>query len=208
MTEQLPEVHIIGEILHGYKFSSSNAFAKFTIESGDQWDCAGGDQSGQTQVDYPGLVYLYLYLIFFLSFSFFRFNNFFFGQFGSKYIWNHPIDLHYFIKSIDGWPKIIFQVGNLDEYGGKQVFGYGVCYLPTSSGEHEIECPIWRIVGSTLQEAYAFFLDIKPQLRDINLINKTAKEDRQKICTVSVGTIKLKISVLLRNFKKFNLEWE
>ena len=56
MAQKLPEVHIIGEILHGYQFSSSNAFAKFTIKSGDQWECVGGNQSGQTQVDYPGMV--------------------------------------------------------------------------------------------------------------------------------------------------------
>lgn len=129
-------------------------------------------------------------------------------QFSDRFVWNHPIDLHYFIKSIQGWPKIIFQVGNLDEYGAKQVFGYGVCHLPTSAGIHEIECPIWRVVGTTLQEAYAFFLDIKPQLRETKLISQTAQEDRSKICTVSVGSIKMRISVLLRNFGKFDLEWE
>ena len=97
---------------------------------------------------------------------------------------------------------------NLDEYGSKQIFGYGICHLPTSVGLHEIECPIWRVVGSTLQEAYAFFLDIKPQLRDTKLIYETAQQDRHKICTVSVGSVKLRLSVLLRNFKKFNLEWQ
>eukprot|EP01084_Bolivina_argentea_P318942 553213_1 len=181
MSEPLPEVHIIGDISHGYQFSSANAFAKFDIHSGDNWDCVAGDQSGQTQVDYPKM-------------------------FSNKYVWNHPIDLHYFIKSIQGWPKIVFQVGSVDEYGGKQVFGYGVCHIPTSSGTHEIECPIWRVVGSTFQEACAFFLDIKPQLRDTKLIIETAKDDRKKICTLGVGSIKIKIQILLRNFKKFNLE--
>ena len=56
MTQPLPEVHLIGEILNGDGFSSANAFAKLTIESGEEWDCAGGDESGQTQVEYPGMV--------------------------------------------------------------------------------------------------------------------------------------------------------
>merc|ERR1719411_1020124 len=77
-------------------------------------------------------------------------------------------------------PKSVFEVGNIDEYGSKQVFGYGVCHLPTASGMHEIECPVWRVVGSTLQEAYSFFLDIKPQLRDKALICQNAQSDRQK----------------------------
>eukprot|EP00485_Elphidium_margaritaceum_P012643 CAMPEP_0202699664 /NCGR_PEP_ID=MMETSP1385-20130828/12874_1 /ASSEMBLY_ACC=CAM_ASM_000861 /TAXON_ID=933848 /ORGANISM="Elphidium margaritaceum" /LENGTH=182 /DNA_ID=CAMNT_0049356655 /DNA_START=24 /DNA_END=572 /DNA_ORIENTATION=- len=182
MTQSLPEVHFIGEILCGHKFSSANAFAKFDVESGDHWDCTGGDQSGQTQVDYPSM-------------------------FVNKYVWNHPIDLHYFIKSVDGWPKIMFQVGNIDPYGGRQVFGYGVCHLPCSPGVHEIECPIWRVVGSTLQEAYSFFLDLKPRLTDTKLVSQNASNDRRKICTVAVGSVKLRISVLLRNFSKFSLEW-
>ena len=105
MTQQLPEVHIIGEILEGYQFKSKNAFVKFNIESGKEWDCAEGDESGQTQVDYS---------------NYSNYSNYP-RWFKDKYIWNHPIDLHYFIKSIQGWPKIIFQVGNLDDYGSKQV---------------------------------------------------------------------------------------
>lgn len=56
MSHPLPEVYLIGEIMNGNGFSSANAFAKFQIESGEEWDCAGGNESGQTQVDYPGMV--------------------------------------------------------------------------------------------------------------------------------------------------------
>ena len=184
MSQPLPEVHIIGEIVSGHGFSGSNAFAKYSMKSGSKWDCVCGEESDQTQTDYP-------------------------RRFSSDFVWNHPLDFHYFISSMQGWPQIVFEVGNLDEYGGKQVFGFGVSHLPTSSGIHEIECPIWRVVGSTLEEAYSFFLDITPSLRDTNLISNTLHlQHRHKICTLSVGKIKIKISVLLRNFEKFNLEWE
>ena len=205
MSEPLPEVHIIGEILHGHQFSSCNAFAKFDIESSDKWDCVGGEESGQTQVDYPKMVCAACYLDTLVHLTLLWLALL---QLSSKFVWNHPIDLHYFIQSMQGWPKMVFQVGSLDEYGGKQVFGYGVVHLPTCSGMHEMECPIWRVVGSTLQEAYAFFLNIKPQLRDTKLICETAHQHRNKICTVSVGSIKMRLAVLFRNFNKFDLEWK
>lgn len=49
-----------------------------------QWVCVGGEESGQTQVDYPAAE--------------------------EMIVWNHPIDLHYYTKSIEGWPKIVFEV--------------------------------------------------------------------------------------------------
>lgn len=77
MAQKLPEVHIIGEILHGYQFSSSNAFAKFTIKSGDQWDCVGGNQSGQTQVDYPGMVSFVFYIPYYMCIYIYILNKIF-----------------------------------------------------------------------------------------------------------------------------------
>lgn len=90
----LPEVHIIGELLHGQDFKLPNAFCKYQIDSGKHWDCVEGHESGQTQVDYPS---------------------------SSKFRWNQPIELHYFIKTMQGWPKIMFQIGSLDNWGQKQV---------------------------------------------------------------------------------------
>eukprot|EP00954_Amorphochlora_amoebiformis_P006577 515553-Amorphochlora_amoeboformis.AAC.2 len=68
-----PELHVVGEICAGKGFASSNALCGYSVVKGKYWECVGGKETGQTQVDYPdsGL------------------NNF---------VWNHPIDLHYFHK--------------------------------------------------------------------------------------------------------------
>jgi hypothetical protein len=107
-------VHIIGEIMGASQMDRvDNAFCAWEIQTGSQvcrpesrdrpclakmsltrivmfipsdpqWVCVGGEESGQTQVDYP--------------------------MAEEMIVWNHPIDLHYFTKSIEGWPKIVFEV--------------------------------------------------------------------------------------------------
>lgn len=76
-----PELHIIGEIVGGTfpGASTDNSFASFTIKHGSEWILVGGDELGQTQVDYP------------------------IGIDSSQFsVWNHPIDLHYYSRSISG----------------------------------------------------------------------------------------------------------
>ena len=35
--------------------------------------------------------------------------------------WNHPVDLHFFTTTIQGWPRLQFEVWRLDEHGGREV---------------------------------------------------------------------------------------
>lgn len=37
-----------------------------------------------------------------------------------------------------GWPKILIEVWHCDQYGRKEIYGYGTIYVPTSPGEHEV----------------------------------------------------------------------
>lgn len=39
-------------------------------------------------------------------------------------VWNHPIDLHLFSQSVQGWPRLLFEVYHLDSYGGKDLCRY------------------------------------------------------------------------------------
>ena len=45
----------------------------------------------------------------------------FYFQIGGSICWNHPIDLHYFTTTIQGWPRLPFEVWRLDEHGGREV---------------------------------------------------------------------------------------
>lgn len=103
-----PEVHIVGQILGGMAQSSArsiswrarvdsarvhcaasgvdaaNVFCVWEAVAGQTWECVGGDQEGQTQVDY--------------------------GREGKLAVWNHPVDLHYYTQTLQGWPKLVFEV--------------------------------------------------------------------------------------------------
>ncbi|KAG7398677.1 B9 domain-containing protein 2 [Phytophthora boehmeriae] len=49
-----PEVHLVGEIVSGQGFGTGWGFCcKWRVEYGSRWSHIAGDQSGQTQVDYP-----------------------------------------------------------------------------------------------------------------------------------------------------------
>ena len=40
-------------------------------------------------------------------------------------IWNYPVDVHFATASIQGWPRIVMQLWELDEYGRSILSGYG-----------------------------------------------------------------------------------
>jgi B9 domain-containing protein 2 len=99
VTEE-PEVHIIGQLVGGSGFTSDNALCAYTFHCGDTWECVEGEEQGQTQVDYPAD--------------------------GGTATWNHPIDLHYYAKTQQGWPYVVLEVYRLDEVGRNEV-GMSVC---------------------------------------------------------------------------------
>lgn len=174
-----PELHVVGEILGGSGFQMDNAFCLYEMKTGKQWLCVGGDESGQTQIDYPEED----------------------DAAGGMFVWNHPLDLHYYTKTMEGWPKMVFEVWSLNDVGAKILSGYGFCNIPSSPGSHELDVSVWRPCGSAKEEIYGFFLDSVPQLMNIELLYNPskAKEERNRIFTTAVGKIHLRIDVMLRH---------
>lgn len=109
VADGIPEVHFIGEIRSGIGFQWAFASCKWTVEWGESWSFLAGEYSGQTQysaVHNDG-------------------NN----------IWNHPIDLHFTLANMKGWPRLIMQVWELDSYGRAILGGYGFAHLPAQPGK-------------------------------------------------------------------------
>jgi len=115
-----PELHVLGQITGGTGFDSNNSFVFYELKVGDHWTLVGGDAKGQSQIDFPR---------------------------GKDHVWNHPIDLHFYTKTMQGWPRIILAVHKQDLYGGNKLIGYGFCFIPMTGGHHSIEVPIWRPRG-------------------------------------------------------------
>jgi B9 domain-containing protein 2 len=179
-----PEIHFVGQILGGDFPEDTNAFAAYHIAHGSEWSLVGGDSSGQTQVDYPV------------------------SPVDQLMIWSHPLDLHYYTKSLSGWPQIVFEVGKLDFFGNKQLIGYGFGYLPSFSGFHTIEIDVWRPLGTAREETLAFFLGGSPTLIHTDLIaNLTkAREERCHLYTRTAGKIFVECEVLMRNLQQHDIQ--
>ena len=54
-------------------------------------------------------------------------------------IWSHPFDLHYNISGIKGWPKLRIEIWHLDAFGRCEKCAYGMIYIPTAPGRHELD---------------------------------------------------------------------
>jgi B9 domain-containing protein 2 len=171
-----PELHIVGELTGGSGFDADNAFCKFDARVGPTWLCVGGDEQGQTQVDYV-------------------------LDGNGLFVWSHPIDLHYYTKSLQGWPKIMFEVWHLDAYGVQELTGYGFTCVPTQPGAHELECTVWRPVGTDKEEVFSYFLGSVPQLLDKEIVDNPtkAKSERNRIYSKMEGKVHLHLEVVLRN---------
>ena len=74
------------------------------------------------------------------------------SQEGEPALLAHPIDMHYSVKGIDGWPRLRLEVYGVDIYGRVELAGYGCCIVPTSAGTHELRCATWKPCGSLREQ--------------------------------------------------------
>ena len=107
---------------------------------------------------------------------------------------SHPLDVHYAVKGIDGWPRVRIEVYGVDSYGRIELAGYGCCIIPTAAGTHELRCSTWRPCGSMREQFSSFFLGGGPRLKHKELI--TSPSDRFRLQTEPAGEVLLKLSVL------------
>mmetsp|Transcript_7537 Transcript_7537/g.16294 ORF Transcript_7537/g.16294 Transcript_7537/m.16294 type:complete len:290 (+) Transcript_7537:156-1025(+) len=169
----IPEVHFIGEVSEGIGFKDTYVSCKWYLEWGKAWSFLAGEESSQTQYSASN---------------------------DGLQVWNHPIDVHFATASMQGWPRIIVQVWELDEYGRSILSGYGFAHLPTNPGYHELEVHCWRPSGSIRDELQSFFLGTSSCLVDENVIFGKAWETRSQLVTVTSGVVKMSMNVILRFF--------
>ena len=113
-------MHIIGEIKCGLGFGDGVS-CKWKIDHGKHWGILDGFAYGHTQTAY--------------------------GSEGLVAVWNHPVDLVYQTTSMQGWPKLLVQIQQLDEFGRVQVIAHGFAHIPSTPGAHEVTVSCWRATG-------------------------------------------------------------
>ena len=141
----MAELHLIGQIIGGsefgdnpsslccrWKLSAGSSFSLFQTYHftdnikcatiiGDNWRVLEGASEGQTQLDTP--------------------------QIGPISSWNHPLDVHYATRGLQGWPQLHLQIFQLDSYSRSNLIGYATVAIPTRPGIHFVDVPAWRPLG-------------------------------------------------------------
>lgn len=176
-----PEVHLVGEIVSGQGFGVGFGFCcKWRVEYGSRWSHIAGDQSGQTQVDFPPS-----------------------APWGSSdvAVWAHPIDLHFATTAFQGWPRLLFQVDRVDPSRKHHPVGYGFAPVPFAAGQHELTVSLWRPLGTMKQELDALILGRMPELQSDDVLFNAAWSERCQLRTVSTGKVVVHLGVLLRHFQ-------
>ena len=141
----------MGELVGAHDFPLPSLFCKYFFETGGNFRLMQGHSSGQTHCDMPPVRWRMAHaptdpLLTIHDAS---------AQDGDMAIMSHPIDLHYALKGIDGWPRLRIEVYGVDQYGRIEIAGYGCCIVPTSAGTHEVRCMTWRPCGSLREQFWS-----------------------------------------------------
>ena len=173
----MAELHLTGQLVGASDFPLPSIFCKYSFEAGSNWRVLQGVTSGQTHCDSPTE--------------------------GETAVLAHPLELHYAVKGIDGWPRLQLEVYGVDSFGRVELAGYGCAIVPASAGTHEISCATWRPCGTAREQFSSFFLGGVPRLKHKELI--ASPVDRFRLHTEPAGEVHLRISVLPKDMARYGV---
>lgn len=182
----MAEVHIIGQLLEAEDFTDRSLFVKWSINAGSCWTLLEGFNEGQTALS----------IVSTLNDS---------SNDDIKHPWSHPIDVHYLTKGLHGWPKIELHVWGVDWLGKCNISAYGFINIPMKPGFHELSCCTWRPVGDLRRRFIDYITGYRMHLVDPSDIISNGL-NRHVIQSMSMGTIKLELNVVLKGFDKYGIE--
>ncbi|VIO87027.1 Uncharacterized protein BM_BM6433 [Brugia malayi] len=207
----MAEVHIIGEIEYASGFPEQRLFCRWELGFGGGWRVIQGVSKGQTQIDlseYEDFAYfshpLDIHLIT-KTIQVFCSRKLWIGRrrkISKQQLWKKVKNLLKTFLYL-GWPSISLQIWHYDEFGRQELYGYGSIYLPASPGEHQMKCYTWRPKGSLREEMMQYFVGGGLQLSNEN---STRLDEYSRLRTVSMGVVKLRISVITKNFDRFGIQ--
>ena len=164
----MAELYVLGELEGATSFGGYSLFCTYEFITGTQWSHIEGARTGTSHVMLNGR---------------------------DGVVWSLPIDVHFAFQTVQGWPKIALQIWCVDNYGRKDLAGYGVAFVPLptkDARELKIEVSTWKptfwhssgFVRGLLQFRQAI-MGGNPVLRDETLIH--SNDSRHKLYTVASG---------------------
>lgn len=121
---------------------------------------------------------------------------------------SHPLDLHLATRGIQGWPKLSVEIFSVNALKQFCPVGTGFSYIPTNPGYHKLKIPTWRIAPQTILDSIkekfytgGFTIVIKKDLIHTGI-------ERYKISTISSGVVVIELSIVFKNFRKYNIVFD
>jgi B9 domain-containing protein 2 len=189
----MAEVHIIGEIIQAQDFVDRSLFAKWNMNAGSCWRVLEGFTEGQTQLSLK-----------YLEDSALETTDAAQPQV-TLHSWSHPIDVHYLTKGLQGWPQMEFQVWGVDWLGKCNISAYGFINVPLQPGYHQLECHTWRPVGDFRRRIIDYITGYRMHLVNPSDIISNSL-NRHVIQSESMGTLKINLTVVLKDFHEYGVD--
>lgn len=185
-------VHVTGQISGGSDFEANNGlYLRWRLvddrsitavdKTEDGWHLLRGSTSGQTQVSTP-------------------------DDIDSFALWQHPIDVHFALSSIRGWPRLYVEVWALDEFRRHELAGYGFVHVPTASGCFDLD--IVTCVPESKDPIGRLSEDLVgglPKLKDPTVLLRSGS--RLGLNTKTTGIVHVELQLLHRGFNGTNIKF-
>ncbi|XP_026482285.1 B9 domain-containing protein 2 [Ctenocephalides felis] len=176
----MAELFIIGQIVGASGFNQSTLSCKWHLEAGNAWKVVGGYSEGITKTD---------------------------QSYGEEEVkWNHPIDVRFATRGLQGWPKFCIEVYSVDIFNRSRVVGYGFMHVPLTPGHHKEVCQTWSLRQSTWESIRQFFLGSPPE--EVKPNNFHSGVDRYKLNTQSAGVVSFELNTIFKNFDAYGVEYK
>lgn len=186
----MAEVHLIGQVLEASGFDEKSLFARWTLQTTSHWTVLEGLKQGQTHLSDMSVISNQSDNVETIS---------------NRYIWSHPIDIHYVTKGLSGWPKFEFQVWGVDWLGKANISSYGFLNVPMNPGYHELICYTWRPVGDIRRRFIDYITGHRMHIVDTSdpIINGL---QRHAIQAQSMGQIRIELNVIMKDFGNYGFD--
>lgn len=179
----MAEVHLIGQLKGATNFQDDRGlFAKWSISAGSCWEPIEGHTHGQT------------HLSFWTNLG---------GQ--TYHAWSHPIDVHYSTRSLQGWPRLEFQLWGVDWLSRCNISAYGFLNIPTSPGKHRLTCSTWRPIGDFRRRMIDYITGYRMHLLEPSDVISNGL-NRHVIHSASMGTVIIELNIVLKDFEKYGVD--
>lgn len=168
-TGQLEAAEVVG---------CSNAYCKYQLVHGEDWQLLDGMEEGITQLARIGA-----------------------GP-EKTLVWNFPLDVTYKTTNAFGWPQIVVSVYGLDAFGRDVIKGYGCTHIPTTAGRYNLKVRLFKPKSASLLQSFTSWLSGMPaEFADDRF--PAYGEGREVTRVQSGGFVTLQLNIMTKDMEVF-----